>query len=156
MTRDLWRGDRPRSSAGDTNDEREEGRTLDQGGGDEHRRLDLSGDFGLPSHALDGRGADLSDAVAGTQKRHARADRSREMETVVFASGHRRDGERQNDCDRQRTNLNGLLHVTTPQCFLFQTSPTRLRRACDRTGNTNRPSGQISAAEISAGSPPSK
>jgi hypothetical protein len=43
------------------------------------------------------------------------------MESVVLAGGHGRDSERQNDSDRQRTNLNGLLHVTTPQsAFCFE------------------------------------
>jgi hypothetical protein len=50
-----------------------------------------------------------------------------------------------------------LLHVTTPQSFLFQMLPARPRRACDRTGKYESPArvnfcqGKFLPAEISAG-----
>ena len=41
---------------------------------DDHRRLDVSGHFGLPGHALDGRAADASDAQTGADDDQARAE----------------------------------------------------------------------------------
>ena len=47
-------------------DQTEEGRPFDQRGRNDHGRLDVVGHFGLPRHALHGAGADLADAVTGT------------------------------------------------------------------------------------------
>ena len=56
-------------------DQSEERRTFDQSGRNDHAGLNVSGDFRLTSHALDGRRTDPADAEAGAQHDQARTDR---------------------------------------------------------------------------------
>ena len=56
-------------------EQREERETFDQGGRDDHRRLDAAGDFGLTGHALQGRAGQLADAVGGADASSGRRRR---------------------------------------------------------------------------------
>ena len=104
----------------DANDQCEKRHAFDQGGRDDHRRLDLAGDFRLPGHALDGRGTDASDAVAGAQDRHPRPDGPGKEDPVAVVGRHRRKGQCKEDADCQCTDLHDSLHVTLSSSVFAQ------------------------------------
>lgn len=62
---------RERGTVNDADDQREERRTFDERGRDDHRRLNVARHFRLTSHALQRGRADLSDAVTGTDDRQS-------------------------------------------------------------------------------------
>src|SRR6266404_3652281 len=118
-----------------TDDEAEEGCPFQQGGDDQHGRLNAAGNFGLPGHALQGGGPDAAEADAGAEDRDGRPDtgadgtstedrviRSADLEglsrfvLILYDIGKGRTGRRQHyhphqTCPLQRFHEDSILRA---------------------------------------------
>src|SRR5690606_10671270 len=127
-------------SVDDTNDESEEGDPFDQSGGNDHRGGDRTGGFGLTSHALNRSGADLADAVTGTDDGQGGAEGGGEVDEGGgslggrFFLGESDGGHRQEHEHCGTRNTDELLHLI----LLYESCSNKTCRISADQGTTPR------------------